>query len=50
MQNYLYNPASQNFIEASGSQGVDFTFDDSRSGTIDTTLDQDAQAGLNHGN
>ncbi|MFA9440971.1 hypothetical protein ACDA63_15145 [Uliginosibacterium sp. sgz301328] len=50
VQNYLYNPASQNFIEASGSQGVDFTYDDSRSGTIDTTLDQDAQAGLNHGN
>lgn len=50
VQNYLYNPASQNFIEASGSQGVDFTYDTSRASSGDTTLEQDAQKGLNHGN
>lgn len=51
VQNYLYNPASQNFIEASSSQGVDFT------GTTDRApenegqyQDQDAQKGLNGGN
>lgn len=48
VQNYLYNPASQNFIEASSSQGVDFE------GTTDRAplnegqyTEQDAQAGLN---
>ena len=51
VQNYLYNPASQNFIEASSSQGVDFT------GTTDRAplnegqyTEQDAQKGLNGGN
>jgi len=51
VQNYLFNPASQNFIEASSSQGVDF------SGTTDRApasegqyQDQDAQKGLNGGN
>lgn len=48
VQNYLYNPASQNFIEASSSQAVDFE------GTVDRApvnegqyTEQDAQAGLN---
>lgn len=48
VQNYLYNPASQNFIEASSSQAVDFE------GTTDRAplnegqyTEQDAQAGLN---
>ncbi len=48
VQNYLYNPASQNFIEASSSQAVDFE------GTVDRApinegqyQSQDAQAGLN---
>lgn len=48
VQNYLYNPASQNFIEASSTQAVDFE------GTIDRAPSnegqyhsQDAEAGLN---
>ncbi|MFZ6672743.1 hypothetical protein [Undibacterium sp. Xuan67W] len=47
VQNYLYNPDSKNFIEASSTQGVDFE------GTIDRApasegqyQDQDAQTGL----
>ncbi|MFZ6749303.1 hypothetical protein [Undibacterium sp. Ren11W] len=47
VQNYLYNPASQNFIEASSSQAVDFD------GTVDRApvnegqyQSQDAQTGL----
>lgn len=47
VQNYLYNPDSKNFIEASSSQGVDFD------GTVDRApanegqyQDQDAQTGL----
>jgi hypothetical protein len=48
VQNYLYNPDSKNFIEASSSQAVDFE------GTIDRApvnegqyQDQDAQKGIN---
>ncbi|MBI1891027.1 MAG: hypothetical protein HYS18_10295 [Burkholderiales bacterium] len=48
VQNYLYNPDSKNFIEASSTQGVDFE------GSIDRApvnegqyQDQDAQKGLN---
>ncbi|MBC3877791.1 MULTISPECIES: hypothetical protein [unclassified Undibacterium] len=47
VQNYLYNPDSKNFIEASSTQGVDFE------GTLDRApvnegqyQDQDAQTGL----
>ncbi len=47
VQNYLYNPDSKNFIEASSTQGVDFD------GSIDRApvsegqyQDQDAQTGL----
>lgn len=47
VQNYLYNPDSKNFIEASSTQGVDFD------GTVDRApalegqyQDQDAQTGL----
>ncbi|KAF0811225.1 hypothetical protein IGB42_04311 [Andreprevotia sp. IGB-42] len=51
VQNYLYNPASQNFIEASSSQGVDFTGTTSRApGSEGQYQDQDAQVGLNGGN
>ncbi|SMC28949.1 hypothetical protein SAMN02745857_03501 [Andreprevotia lacus DSM 23236] len=51
VQNYLYNPASQNFIEASGSQGVDFTGTTNRAPASEGQYqDQDAQVGLNGGN
>lgn len=50
VQNYLYNPDSKNFIEASSTQGVDFE------GTTDRAplgenqyIDQDAQRGLADG-
>lgn len=51
VQNYLYNPASENFIEASSSQGVDFTGVASRAPASEGQYqDQDAQVGLNGGN
>lgn len=51
VQNYLYNPASQNFIEASSSQGVDFTGSTDRAPTAEGQYtEQDAQKGLNGGN
>lgn len=51
VQNYLYNPASQNFIEASSSQGVDFTGSTDRAPANEGQYqDQDAQKGLNGGN
>lgn len=50
VQNYLYNPASKNFIEASGSQGVDFTYSNDRALTSTQNTEQDAQAGINQGN
>lgn len=50
VQNYLYNPASKNFIEASGSQGVDFTFTADRALVNSQNTEQDAQAGINQGN
>ena len=46
VQNYLYNPASQNFIEASGDQGVDFDSILNRSPDVSQTMHQDAQRGL----
>ncbi|SMC29435.1 hypothetical protein SAMN02745857_03833 [Andreprevotia lacus DSM 23236] len=42
VQNYLFNPISQNFIEASGAQGGDLNGNSQ-------TLSQDAQSGLNGG-
>ncbi|HEY9101390.1 hypothetical protein [Chitinimonas sp.] len=51
VQNYLYNPASKNFIEASGSQGVDFTGSADRAPSNEGQYqEQDAQKGLNGGN
>lgn len=51
VQNYLFNPASQNFIEASSSQGVDFTSASDRAPASDGQYQlQDAQVGLNGGN
>jgi len=51
VQNYLYNPASQNFIEASSSQGVDFTGSADRAPQFEGQYqDQDAQKGLNGNN
>lgn len=48
VQNYLYNPSSQNFIEASGSEGVDFDGGvGTRAASTSGLLGQDAQAGLN---
>ncbi|WP_028452276.1 hypothetical protein [Chitinilyticum aquatile] len=48
VQNYLYNPASGNFIEASSSQGVDLSGNvNDRAQGVDTLNDQDAQVGLN---
>jgi len=45
VQNYLYNAATKNFIEASSAQGVDF--DSSTDRAYDSQLnDQDAQRGL----
>lgn len=46
VQNYLYNPDSKNFIEASSSQGVDFDAITDRSPDISQTVVQDAQRGL----
>lgn len=40
VQNYLYNPASQNFIEASSTQGVDF---DGPAGMIDRAPGSEGQ-------
>ncbi|HEY9101400.1 hypothetical protein [Chitinimonas sp.] len=45
VQNYLYNPISQNFIEASSMQGADSATD---AGSVQR-LNQDAQSGLNGG-
>lgn len=50
VQNYLFNPVSQNFIEASGTQGVDFEGSTTRSPLVTDpgqSQQQDAQAGLN---
>jgi len=48
VQNYLYNPNSQNFIEASSTQGVDFEGTTDRAPAADGQYQQqDAQAGLN---
>ncbi|MDO8653790.1 MAG: hypothetical protein Q7R66_16545 [Undibacterium sp.] len=46
VQNYLYNPDSKNFIEASSSQGVDFDAITDRSPDTSQTVVQDAQRGL----
>ena len=46
VQNYLYNPDSKNFIEASSSQGVDFDAISDRSPDTSQTVVQDAQRGL----
>lgn len=46
VQNYLYNPATMNFIEASSDQGVDFDAITNRSPDISQTISQDAQRGL----
>lgn len=51
VQNYLYNPATGNFIEASSSQGVDFTGTTDRAPTAEGQYtEQDAQKGINGGN
>ncbi|QDQ27250.1 hypothetical protein FNU76_13250 [Chitinimonas arctica] len=51
VQNYLYNPDSKNFIEASSSQGVDFTGSTDRAPANEGQYqEQDAQKGLNGGN
>lgn len=48
VQNYLYNPANQNFIEASSTQGVDFEGTVDRAPTMEGQYqDQDAFKGLN---
>lgn len=46
VQNYLYNPDSKNFIEASSTQGVDFDSPTGRAPSDPQTIDQDAQRGL----
>lgn len=47
VQNYLYNPDSKNFIEASSSQGVDFDGTADRAPASEGQYqDQDAQFGL----
>ncbi|KAF0813423.1 hypothetical protein IGB42_01774 [Andreprevotia sp. IGB-42] len=48
VQNYLYNPLSQNFIEASGTQGADLITENQRIPAAQL-LNQDAQFGLNGG-
>ncbi|WP_269531326.1 hypothetical protein [Chitinimonas sp. BJYL2] len=51
VQNYLFNPASQNFIEASSSQGVDFAGTADRAPASEGQYqDQDAHKGINGGN
>lgn len=48
VQNYLFNPASKNFIEASSTQGVDFEGSTDRAPASEGQYqDQDAQKGLN---
>lgn len=50
VQNYLYNPTTGNFIEASSTQGVDFEGNTDRAPQNEGQYqDQDAQAGLNGG-
>ena len=47
VQNYLYNPDSKNFIEASSTQGVDFDGNTDRAPANEGQYqDQDAQTGL----
>ncbi|MET3119118.1 hypothetical protein AAKU64_003357 [Undibacterium sp. GrIS 1.8] len=46
VQNYLYNPDSKNFIEASSAQGVDFDSSTDRVPSDAQANDQDAQTGL----
>lgn len=48
VQNYLYNPDSKNFIEASSTQGVDFDAPtlNNRAPDISQTVVQDAQRGI----
>ncbi|MCU6434926.1 hypothetical protein LPB67_14205 [Undibacterium sp. Jales W-56] len=46
VQNYLYNPDSKNFIEASSTQGVDFDATTGRAPSDAQTVVQDAQRGL----
>ena len=47
VQNYLYNPDSKNFIEASSTQGVDFEGTTDRAPASEGQYqDQDAQTGL----
>ncbi|MET3138880.1 hypothetical protein AAKU61_003253 [Undibacterium sp. GrIS 1.2] len=47
VQNYLYNPDSKNFIEASSTQGVDFDGTTDRAPALEGQYqDQDAQTGL----
>lgn len=51
VQNYLYNPGTGNFIEASSSEAVDFDASTNRAPANEGQLQtQDAQAGLNGGN
>jgi hypothetical protein len=51
VQNYLYNPDSKNFIEASSTQGVDFAGNTDRAPVGEGQYqDQDAHKGLNGGN
>jgi hypothetical protein len=48
VQNYLYNPASQNFIEVSGGEGVDFDQSITRAPLNEGQYQyQDAESGLN---
>ncbi|MDO8178829.1 MAG: hypothetical protein Q7T62_11335 [Undibacterium sp.] len=46
VQNYLYNPDSKNFIEASSTQGVDFDSLVDRAPSDAQAVTQDAQRGL----
>jgi hypothetical protein len=46
VQNFLYNTVNNNFMEVSGSQGVDFDATGTRSPDRSQTISQDAQAGL----
>jgi hypothetical protein len=46
VQNYLYNPATKNFIEASSSQGVDFDGTGNRVSDTADRVNQDAQSGI----
>jgi hypothetical protein len=47
VQNLLFNSATNQFLEASGSQGVDFDGPGTRSPDVSQELSEDAQAGLN---